>query len=458
MRKFRRFTPSPQTFWWWVLGLGALGLAIRVGFVLVEAGNRPIIGDARAYYRYGQSIAEGAGMVTVSHADVPTKVMEPVPTAQLPPLFSYFLALLQILGISSIFAQKLALAVAGSITPVLLGGAGRELGGPQRGPLVGVVAAGLAAVYPMLWMVDGSLMSETLVGVLLAGMLWVAVHARSHPTAPWFAAGGVLAGLAALTRGESLLLGVLIFAIIAIGTPRNWLRRLSLIGAFAAACLVVVLPWTIRNLTVFEEPVLIATNTNSVFAGANCDRVYRGDIIGLWDINCFGEDPPGDESQQAVEYRRRAVSYARDNVDRLPFVGMARVGRLWSLYQVPQQTRYDNLEGRIQEVTVAGLAMYYPLALIAVGGAVVLARRDRVLTAALLSVPAALTLVALAVYGTTRFRYSAEPVLVLLASIGLVALLEWVSGRSLTTPRIRPAAPDPSKPASTGPASHGGPL
>lgn len=409
--------------------MGLLGLAVRIGFVVLVAGNRPIIGDALAYHLYGQSIGAGNGMVTVNHAIMLTEVTNPVPTAQLPPLFSYFLGMLDVVGISSVYAQKMAVAVLGALTPVLLGGAGREIGGPRLGPATGVTAAGLAAVYPFLWVVDGSLMSETLFGVLLAGMLWVAMHARHHPTPWWFAAGGALMGLAALARGEVLLLGALMFTIIGVATGGTWLRRAALVGSTAAVCVLMLVPWTVRNLTVFEEPVLIATNSNAVFVGANCAEVYDGELLGLWFFSCYGETPAGDESQQASEYRRRGMAYASDNLDRLPTVVAARVGRVWGVFRVSQQADYDTLEGRVREVTIAGFAMYYPLALAAIAGAVVLARRDRVAAAALVVVPIGVTLIAMAIYGSTRFRFSAEPVLVLLAAVGLTAAAAWTVDR-----------------------------
>jgi len=448
----RRVAPTAATFWRWIGAIAMAGLAIRVGFVVLVAGDRPIIGDAEAYYLYGQSIGAGRGMVTVQHGILLGEVTEPVPTAQLPPLFSYLLGLFNAVGITSVWAQKLAVAVVGSLTPVLLGGAGRELGrripagaspapagaspapaGASRGPVIGVVAAALAAVYPFLWVVDGSLMSETLYGVLLAGMLWVALHARHNPTVGWFVAGGALLGLAALARGEVLAVGGLVFAIIGIGVGGNWPRRVALVGAAAAMCVVMLVPWTVRNLMVFEEPVLIATNSNAVFVGANCAEVYRGELLGLWFFNCYGEAPPGDESQQAAEYRRRAVAYAQDNLDRLPVVMAARVGRVWGVFRPAQQADYDTLEGRVREVTIAGFMMYYPLLLTAIGGAVALARRDRIAAAALISVPLSVTLIAMAIYGSTRFRFSAEPALILLAAVGLTMGLAWLVRRRQTS-------------------------
>jgi hypothetical protein len=412
-----------------MLAIGAVGLAVRLGFVILVAGDRPIIGDALAYHLYGKSIGAGNGMVTVTHGIMLTEVTNPVPTAQLPPLFSFFLGLLDVLGISSVYAQKMAMAVVGSLTPVLLGGAGREIGGRRLGPATGVVAASLAAIYPFLWVVDGSLMSETLFGVLLAAMLWVAVHARYHPTPRWFAAGGALMGLAALARGEVLLLGGLVFAIIGVATGVTWLRRVVLVGSTAVVCVLVLVPWTVRNLAVFEEPVLIATNSNAVFVGANCAEVYDGDLLGLWFFNCYGEAPAGDESEQASEYRRRGMAYARDNLDRVPTVVAARAGRVWGVFRVSQQADYDTIEGRVREVTIAGFAMYYPLMLAAIAGTVVLARRDRVLAAALVAIPVGVTFIAMAIYGSTRFRFSAEPVLVLLAAVGIATAAAWAVDR-----------------------------
>ncbi len=128
--------------------MGLLGLAVRIGFVVLVAGNRPIIGDALAYHLYGQSIGAGNGMVTVNHAIMLTEVTNPVPTAQLPPLFSYFLGMLDVIGISSVYAQKMAVAVLGALPRCFSVAPAARSGGPRLGPATGVAAAGLAAVYP----------------------------------------------------------------------------------------------------------------------------------------------------------------------------------------------------------------------------------------------------------------------------------------------------------------------
>lgn len=403
--------------------IAATAVAIRVGFVVTVTGDRPIIGDALNYHLYGERIGTGQGMVTVSRPDLGEPVTDPVPSAQFPPLFPYLVGLLHAIGITTVFGQKVALAVIGAITPVVLAFAGRSL----RGPVVGVVAGGLAAVYPLLWVVDGSLMSETLFGLVFSGLLWFALRIRGAPTVRTVAVAGAMVGVAALVRGEALLLGGVLVAVLAVVGADDLRGRLRLLGSGALACVVVLTPWTVRNLVHFDHPVLIATNSSAVFVGANCDRTYHGDLLGLWFFECRGPTPDGDESARASEYRRRGLAYARDHLDRLPVVTAARFGRAWGIYRVDHQTRYDVLEGRVRSVSVLGYAMYYPLVLAAIAGAVVLARVDRRAFALLVSVPVGVSLTVVAVYGSTRFRFAAEPVIVLLAAVAVVGAFErWI--------------------------------
>src|SRR5690606_22286082 len=138
-----------------------LGLAVRVGYVLAVAGDREIIGDALSYHLWAEQIAQGNGMVTVSHPQVGSIVTDPQPSAELAPRFPHLLGVVTWMGVTSVLGQKLVMAVVGTITVALLGLAGREAGGDR----VGLLAAGIAAVYPFLWVADGSLMSESLYGV-----------------------------------------------------------------------------------------------------------------------------------------------------------------------------------------------------------------------------------------------------------------------------------------------------
>jgi hypothetical protein len=245
----------------------------------------------------------------------------------------------------------------------------------------------------------------------MAASLWLALRflrTRSLADGAWL---GVAVGLAALSRGEAVLLVPLLLL------PLAWrARSLKAVAVMLAGFALVVAPWTIRNMAKFEQPVLISTNSNSVFAGANCDPVYHGDLIGLWSFSCYGKVKAGDESQEAVEYRKQGFDYARDHAGRVPLIAAIRFGRVWDFYRPFQQVQYEFLEGRSRWASRAGLVFYYPTLLLAIAGVFVL-RRRRFPVWPFLAFAVLVSIVALTVYGITRFRIAAEPALIVLAAV-----------------------------------------
>ena len=393
-------------------------LALRVLYTVLVADDIPVIGDALTYHLLGGKIADGHGFERALHPQLAAyeNWVPGQPTAEHPPLFPLLVGLITKLGGTGYLAQKLVLCFVGTATVGFVGLAGRELGGAT----IGLVAAGIAALYPFLWVVDGSLMSETLYGVLLAATLWLAIRFARRPSLGLAAGVGALASLAALTRGEALLLVPLLLLPLAYAAASTWRGRAALALAAVGAFVLVLMPWTIRNLSVFEEPVLVSTNGSAVFVGSNCDAVYHGEFIGLWNFDCYGKAPTGDESEQALEYRDRGFDYARDHAGRLPLVMGVRLLRVWDFFRPGQQASYERLEGRSQTASRIGLAFYYPLLLLAVAGAVLVRRRGWPLWP-VLAFPVMVSITAVLIYGVTRFRFAAEPALCVLAAVAVAA-------------------------------------
>jgi 4-amino-4-deoxy-L-arabinose transferase-like glycosyltransferase len=383
-------------------------LAIRTAATVYHR-DYPVIGDALTFHIEGGHLAHGEGF---------RRVFEDVPTAEHPPLFICLLALFDPLGADSFLSQKLLLGLVGTVTVVLVGFLGRRVAGDRAG----LIAASVAAVYPLLWLADGSLMSESLYGVFVVAVLLAAYAYHDARTARRAAVLGALVGLAALTRGEALLfVPLLAIALLALG-PLPARARLEHVGALVAAFAVVLAPWTIRNLTTFKSPVLISTNSEGVWVGANCHQTYYGPIIGLWDFPCYGKRPAGDEAQQSAEYRRRGWDYLRAHSGRVPLVLAARLGRLFDVFRPAQMRVYESSEGRPPRSEQLGVWMYWLLLPFAAAGAWLLHRRRQPL--AILLVPVVMVvLTALLTYGSTRFRFAAEPSIVVLAAGAFDALL-----------------------------------
>ena len=376
--------------------IAAGALAVRAA-AAYQVRDLLVQGDAMVFHQVADMLADGKGFQQ--------PFGRTTPTAEHAPGWEVLLAGFNLLGANGYFSHRLVGALLGTVVVVLIGLLGRAVAGNG----VGLIAAAIAAVYPMLFGADVSLMSETLYGVFLVSAL-LAAH-RRRPVLL-----GLLLGLAALTRGEAIALLVLLVVPLFWG---QWKRVALTFAVFA----VVLAPWTIRNLATFEEPVLISSNANGIFRGANCDAVYRGDLIGAWRFQCYTDRRPGeDESQYFARQRDQGLAYAADHADRLPAVVVARVARLLDVWDVPQAMFLNSQEGRLSTWVGRGVKMAWVLMLLAVAGAVLLRRRRHELLV-LLAPAVMVLLIAIVTYGTTRFRYAAEPSICVLAAVAVAAVL-----------------------------------
>jgi 4-amino-4-deoxy-L-arabinose transferase-like glycosyltransferase len=392
-------------------GVVAVGVALRLVHVLAIAPSTAIFTDGYFFHWVGKALAEGHGYVD------PTQLFfrgHSVATAAHPPLYTLVIAAATKLGITGDEAQRSLGCLFGAGTIALVGLLGRR----AAGETVGVLAAAIAACYPLLIAADGALMSETLYGLLIALVLLLAYRLRDEATV-WRAVGlGAVIGLAALTRAEALLLLVLLIPAV---------RSLRLWAVACLAALVVLAPWTVRNWTTFDRPVLISTNDGVTLAGSNCGATYHGRDLGSFTTSCIQPARPGDnEAQQAAAYRSEAESYAGDHAGRVPVVAAVRVLRLWGLYQ-PTRLAYDAQNRRLA-VQEAGVLFSYLLIPLAAFGAVLLRRRREPLS--ILLAPILLVTITCALtYGGLRLRQAAEIPLVVLAAVGAVALWQRRRGR-----------------------------
>ena len=399
----------------WLAAIAAAGLAVRLLYILVLTPHLRGLGDAAYYHGLANALADGRGFVEPTFGTA---------TALHPPLFPLVLAAFSALGLDSYQAHRVVVALIGTATIAGAGLVARQVAGERAG----LIAAALAAASPVLISADGAVMSETLLGLLVVLAALLAYRLREQPSIKRAGALGVVIGLAALTRGEAILLLVLLLPA---------LRRRHVLPVIAC-CLIVLAPWTIRNLTTFEEPVPISTNEGNLLAGANCDSTYRGRDIGSWDLRCVKPGPPEDESQAGARLRSDGLDYAGDHASRIPLVIAARLGRTFDLFQPIRQAQAA--EGRAEGLEIAGAISFFVLLPLGLYGAVLL-RRRRVPLSPLLA-PFGLALAATVVgYGVPRFRHPADVALIVLAAVALAP--RW--------PRRAPSAPEGS-PAASGSA------
>ena len=380
--------------------LAAGALAVRLIYVFAIAPEPVGIGgDASFYHSAANLIADGHFFYRriFGHA---------YPTALHPPLYPLLLSVVSLVGGVHLLAHRLVGVVLGSVSVALIAVLGKRLGGERAG----LIAASLAAVYPPLITADGSVMSEPVYVMIVIVALLLALR---PPTIRTALALGAVIGLGILTRTEALFL--LIFLL----WPLR--RRWPLIAATVVAAAIVISPWVIRNAVVFHR-LELAANYNTVISAANCHQAYYGPDIGWWRLDCLARARTHHQLLIGDASATPGLRYARKHPARAVLVAVVRVLRTFSFYQ---PLRIGNHEPRRRWFDALGLALYYPLLVLAALALVSLRGRRWLLLA-----PVWTALVVGATgWGNSRFRIGADVSLIVLAAVA-------VDGRLLPPARL----------------------
>jgi 4-amino-4-deoxy-L-arabinose transferase-like glycosyltransferase len=246
------------------LAIFALGLGLRLDYA-IRAPNHPV-DDARAYARISRALYRGEGF---TQGDGPGyRHLQPASN------YSPGLPLLTD-GIYEVWrsadeeAARIVFALLGSLAIPLAFLLGRRLAGPNAG----LMAALPTAIYPALLEYGGMLMTEPLGTAVLAALILCFVRACELKRPQMWACTGLLLGALAMLRPEYAVLIPVLPALGVLLLRNEGSIKNALVGpAIALACVcVLVLPWTIRNIVVFDRLVPISTGGGQV--------LYEGSYI-----------------------------------------------------------------------------------------------------------------------------------------------------------------------------------
>jgi 4-amino-4-deoxy-L-arabinose transferase-like glycosyltransferase len=350
-------------------------------------------------------------------------------TAYRPPLWPMALggayAVADAFGLPRWTAGRVLQAVIGTIVVALTGAIAARLWGAT----VGLLAMALGAVFLPLVLDGATLISEPLyVAFELGAVLAVLEHRRRPGGVGWAVAAGALVGLAALTRSSGALLAVpLIVAIAARPRPRRFLG----VAVFAAAVLLVVAPWTIRNAVVLGAFVPVSTEAGPTLLGTyNATARDPPGCIGCWILL---SDTAGEmrlarrlraltEVERDRESRALAARFAFRHPGYILQVAWENSLRLLELGGA-QRARFTatTIDVPPGAAVVGAWQLWLVLALAALGAAAGALRR---VPPGLLALVAFLWLTtALVQSETPRFRAAIDPFLLMLAALGLAVVL-----------------------------------
>jgi 4-amino-4-deoxy-L-arabinose transferase-like glycosyltransferase len=399
--------------------LVAGAMALTSALVLIYLAIRhpiPLVGDMPEYDRYGRFFVDGKWWWST------TPFGEAHPSAWKAPGYPLWMGLwYELLGASPVrveVVQALVVAPLGVLLTWLLG---RRL----FTPTVGVAAAYVVAIFPLIWEYYGLLYPEALAIPLL--VLTFYLFLERIPTPGLAAAVGAVSGLGLLIRPSSFFLFAGVAAAFVIGA--GWRRGAALTAVAVAVAALVVLPWTIRNYVVLDGFIPISIQEGALSGTFNEEAAEDPDHPYAW--RAFLEDPQAVLVGPPVsdpELREGLLDPGLDYISEHPFsVAEAYywngIVRFWDLRSPSQSVDESRGEGRARTVGKIGIALYYPLLALALVS-LWLQRRRTSLVVPLVAVALAASVV-FTVGAVTRYRAPLEPVIAILAVATIAQVSSW---------------------------------
>lgn len=402
---------------WWLCGVLALALALRVGACAwwqsrLPAGARFEFGDSDAYWTLARQIAAGRPYQYGS------------PDARIFRMPGYPL-LLAPLFLCDDDPPVIWGRLIGAICGTLAVAAVYVLAARLFDRDTGLVAAALAACYPGAIALSAVVLSEAPFCPLVVAQLaaWVASWQAGGPSGAsspakrrsicLAAASGCLGGLATLMRPSWLL-----FIPLAVGAGLLLCveRRRVLVGGLVmtAALMVTLLPWWVRNARVAGHFVPTTLQVGaSLYDGLNprADGSSQMDFVAAFER----QERAADAHDEPFEYRldrrlrRAAIEWAIGHPSKVAALAVVKFARMWNVWpNAPQQ--------RGGLVRLVSAATYVPVLVLALAG--FWRTRGRWWPAALCWLPAVyLTLLHVVFVSSIRYR---EP-----AMLGLIVLAAY---------------------------------
>jgi hypothetical protein len=402
------------------------GLLIRLAFAFLYWHDKPLTHDEREYLALAASVSAGRGFTYPA-------VHDPGTAQQFgrAPGYPLFLAAIGVNGTAPAATPanvKIAQAIVGAAGVWVIGLIGRR----AAGPLAGSAAAAIAAVYPPLVWICAYALSEALystIALLAVLLLDAAVEPGGRSTANSAPPGAATLSIGAgLATGAAILVrpAMLFFFPLAV----VWLgvhRRFALAAIFAAAAVLIVAPWTVRNFRVYDRFVLVASEGGVTFWTGNHPLARgEGDLAANPRLKAaelsFRAAHPGATAEELEPlYYRDAIEYIRAH----PQHWLLLLAKKAFYTIVPVGPSYTLHSTRYQVASIASYVLLLPLAILGIAAWWRTPRRPE----ALFLLAASAVIVSLLFFPQERFRIPVmDPTLIVCAGI-------WCGSRLQTRSR-----------------------
>jgi 4-amino-4-deoxy-L-arabinose transferase-like glycosyltransferase len=398
----------------WLAMFGvALGLRVVWAWVAVGPGGSPGT-DSAAYDQVALNLSNGLGV----SLDSPSASRA---TAIVPPIVPWLASLFYRAAGHHYFEAVLLQCLVASLVPLLVAALGRSLFGDPMGRWAGW----LAAVHPLLIGHSAELRAETVFCAALLLALGLSADWVRSPRGGRALGVGLAWGVAILTLPTAIPLPVIVAAwawrpvgLTVGGTARGRQLVLVLLGLA-----LVVGPWTLRNAIALRAFVPVTTSGGpALMIGNNPaawdDPAARGrPRVAAYEAALASDFRGLGEAEVDVRARARTWAFVRSRPGDWPTIAMAKLVRFWWPNGDDERSGFRSAARLPLDPTHVWWVVTLPFALWGIARTLRGGRRWFQLLPLLVVVH--FMMVAVVFFGTPRMRLPAEPMVTLLAALGL---------------------------------------
>jgi len=420
----------------YLLAILLVSVVARVG-VAIYLGNEvdapSLLTDQRSYHALGARLISGHGF-SFDRDWYPFTPAD-TPTAHWSFLYSLFVAgVYGLFGVHPLAVRLVQAVIGGLLLPWMVYRLAKAIfhddqaADPRMAETVSLLAALIAALYAYFVLYAATMMTETLYIVCLlwslerAMALETKTRARAPMRALWPVALslGLALGFGTLFR-QSLLPWVLVLFLYLLWVAwrtrqmRTTILALGLVGGILVAF---ILPWTVRNYLVYDDLLLL--NSNTGFAMYSAQHPMHGTSFREFEAaplpdGVWGQPEPALDR----DLLKRGIQFVLNEPARYLLLSLSRVRAFFEFWPTPDTTLLHNV-GR-----TGSFGVFLPFMVL---GLILTVRRPRILAHSTLPFVFVIfyTVLHVLTWAMVRYRLPVDAVLIPFAAFGLVFLFQKI--------------------------------
>jgi len=403
-----------------VLFLASLVVRLLFGVLVIGIGAPPIA-DAVTYDNIAMNLVRDHTYIQTT-ADIPYYSLRP-------PLLPFILAGVYSVTGHSLAASHILMIILGSlIAPAIFAMTSRIFA-----KKAGLVAGWIAVFYPFFILYSNVLLTEVLCIIFVSLMVLLLMRFVQQRKTADICLAGVAAGLGCLARPPLLLLLPVTLLWLLIVMRKELGPALKACVLFLLLAVVAISPWTYRNYRVHGELVPI-TSLGGLTLWYGNSELSTGNLGDDYLRMTEQMPDPGTTAETEINryFRKIAVDYMKSNPRRTVVLGVTKCAHFWrpSGFRIP---------GMIEETPgwlrfVLGFFTYMPILILFLYELLVRLRNRTLFLDSgpllILLYVAAFTLMHCVFPSLPRYRMPIMPLVIAMASSGVVRLWDRVKGGS----------------------------